>query len=257
MHCTILGSGSKGNAVYVESGKTGLLIDAGFSGKELVHRLNMVDRSIEQVNGICVTHEHTDHIRGVGVASRRGKLPVYANEATLAVIHTKVGNFSSMHVIDNGKPITVNDLEVRSFSVSHDCVDPVGYIITDGKSVLGYCTDTGIITHLMAQRLANCDALILEFNHNLDMLRNGPYPIPLQQRVRSNKGHLSNDAAAVFLSQLPKDRLRSVFVAHVSEVNNTPELAMAAAEKALAEGGHELLRLYMANQHQPTVMLKV
>jgi len=257
MQFTILGSGSKGNAVYVESGKTGLLIDAGFSGKELVKRLQMVNRDLASVKGICITHEHNDHIKGVGVISRRAALPVYGNEATLDVVQPQVGKLTDIHAIENGKPFVINGLEVRAFSLSHDCVDPVGYIISDGKSSLGYCTDTGKITHLMAQRLGVCDSLVLEFNHNLEMLKNGPYPLPLQQRVRSNKGHLSNEDAAAFLGHLTDGRLQAVFLAHLSEVNNTPVLAMAAANQVLAAHNNDELQLHMTHQHKPTEMYKV
>jgi phosphoribosyl 1,2-cyclic phosphodiesterase len=257
MRFSVLGSGSKGNAVFIESGKTGILIDAGFSGKELARRLHLVGQDLANIKGICVTHEHNDHIRGAGVLSRRRKIPVHANEATLTVLLSQVGKIVDEQAISNGRPFAIGDLEIRSFSLSHDCVDPVGYIVSDGKSSLGYCTDTGRISHLMAQRLAGCDALILEFNHNLDMLKTGPYPVVLQQRVRSSQGHLSNDDASKFLYQLLDGPLHTVVLAHLSEVNNTPELAMTAARKAVEQREGDDFRLILAKQDQPTEFVVV
>lgn len=228
MKFSVLGSGSRGNAVYIESGSTGILIDAGFSGKELERRLQSIGRTLSDVKALCLTHEHNDHISGAGVVSRRCKVPIYANGATFKEGENRLGRIHSRKEFETGDQMVICDLKVRSFRISHDSVDPVGFVVGDGKSSIGYCTDTGKVSHLMARRLAQCNGLILEFNHNLEMLRNGPYPLPLQQRVRSSKGHLCNEAAARFFAELPKDDMKCVVQAHLSEKNNTPELARNA-----------------------------
>jgi phosphoribosyl 1,2-cyclic phosphodiesterase len=154
-----------------------------------------------------------------------------------------------------GDDIEIMDLQVRSFSVSHDTADPVGFVISNGQEYLGYCTDTGKVSKLMELRLARCHGLILEFNHNLEMLRNGPYPLALQQRVRSSQGHLANEDAACFLNNLNHPKLRIAVLAHLSETNNTPELALQAASSYFtAESETELI---LANQDTPTSIVSL
>lgn len=234
MRFSVLGSGSRGNAVYIESGKSSLLIDAGFSGKELQKRMETVGRSLANVNAICVTHEHNDHICGAGVISRRYDIPVVINQGTLEVASSKMGKLFETKIFSAGDSFQIGELEIRSFCISHDTADPVGYVVSDGNKRLGYLTDTGKVSHLMARRLLSCQGVILEFNHDLEMLKYGPYPLPLQQRVRSSRGHLSNDDAADFLTDLLEGEIREVVLAHLSEKNNTVELAREAAKKRLA-----------------------
>ena len=187
MRYSVLGSGSKGNALYVESGKTSILIDAGFSGKEIEKRLSVFGVELATVNGLFLTHEHGDHIQGAGVISRRCSLPVYANHGTFKGSEKTVKKLHKQVEFETSNTCELQDLEIRSFRISHDTLDPVGYLISDGKHCVACCTDTGSVTKLLATRLSNCDALILEFNHDLAMLKNGPYPFALQQRVRSNR----------------------------------------------------------------------
>lgn len=249
---SVLGSGSRGNSLFVESGDTALIIDNGFSGKELESRLNSIGRSLSSIDGVCVTHEHNDHVSGVGVVSRRYKVPVYGNSGTLAASEQKMGKLHRRIEFDTGDRLAIRDLEIVSFPVSHDTVDPVGYVISDGSRYLGYCTDTGTTTRLMEVRLARCHGLVLEFNHNLEMLRKGPYPIPLQQRVRSTLGHLANEDAADFLTRLMHPQLKYGVLAHLSETNNTPELAYTAACPCFHEQEAELV---MSRQEGPTALL--
>ncbi len=253
MRFSVLGSGSRGNAVYIESGRTGILIDAGFSGKEIAARLQSIGRDLARVHALCITHEHNDHICGVGVLSRRCKIPTYINGATLAAGEKKIGRLTLLHEFATGDILQIGDLQVRSFRISHDTADPVGYVVSDGKKSIGYCTDTGKLSHLIGQRLAQCNGLILEFNHNLQMLKNGPYPLSLQQRVRSSRGHLCNEDAATFLAGLIGDHLHTVVLAHLSATNNTPELARAAAHLAVPQWGDTALVL--ASQHAATPLI--
>lgn len=249
MRFSVLGSGSKGNAVYIESGNSGLLIDAGFSGKELAARLERIDRDIDDVDGIFLTHEHDDHIVGAGVLSRKRKIPIFANLGTFLAGERRIGKPHDVEEFLTGEEMAWRDLQIRSFRISHDTADPVGFVVSDGRTRLGYCTDTGKVTQLMLQRLRGCQALILEFNHNLEMLRHGPYPLALQQRVRSNTGHLSNEQGAACLGELFGGHLQIIVLAHLSETNNTPALARAAAGTSVAEWGDAALRI--AEQHQP------
>lgn len=229
MKFSVLGSGSRGNSVYIESGDTGILIDNGFSGKELEKRLRSIGRSLENITAICVTHEHTDHVSGVGVVSRRCKVPVHANPGTYEGAEEKLGKLHSLVEFATGDELAIGDLQVKSFRISHDTLDPVGYVISDGTKHLGYCTDTGKVSKLMELRLARCHGLILEFNHDPEMLKNGPYPLMLKQRVRSSHGHLANEDAGRFLGNLVHNSLTVAVLAHLSETNNTEALAMAAA----------------------------
>jgi phosphoribosyl 1,2-cyclic phosphodiesterase len=254
MQFSILGSGSKGNAVYIESKETGVLIDAGFSGKQLSTRMAAIGKDIVNVNGVLLTHEHNDHITGAGVVSRRMRIPVFANAGTFEGAAPKLGKLHQKREFTTGEEVTFQDLQIRSFRTLHDTNDPVGFVISDGRHSIGYCTDTGKVTHLMAARLLKCNALILEFNHDLEMLKNGPYPLALQQRVRSSHGHLANVDAADFLKQLLSDRLQYVILAHLSETNNLPEIAHRAALKAAQSSQ---CKLVIASQNTPTAVIEL
>lgn len=232
------------------------MIDAGFSGKEVEKRLLSIGRSLDNIQAICLTHEHNDHISGAGVLSRRCKIPLYANAGTHKAGEKRMGKAFKQVEFETGSSFEVGQLSLRSFQVSHDTVDPVGFVVSDGVSRLGYCTDTGKVSHLMGRRLQNCNGLVLEFNHNLELLKNGPYPLPLQQRVRSSRGHLCNEDAAEFLASLLNQELRCVVLAHLSEQNNTPELAKVAAMKAVPADWGEI-ELHMARQHQALELIEI
>jgi phosphoribosyl 1,2-cyclic phosphodiesterase len=243
---SVLGSGSKGNCTLVEAGSTRLLIDNGFSGKEIDSRLHMLGISLESLNAILVTHEHTDHVKGVGVLARRLKVPVYANESTHRAAEQRTGLVPIRQEFEAGEAFVIQDLRVHPFSVSHDTVDPVGFVLSDGQSNLGYCTDTGMITRLMHHHLGQCQSLILEANHDVQMLREGPYPLPLQQRVLSSQGHLANSDALAFAATLTEARLRLLVLAHLSEINNHPDLVIQEVQRHLP--GEEFVRVLLARQ---------
>jgi phosphoribosyl 1,2-cyclic phosphodiesterase len=233
MKFCVLGSGSKGNATYLESGGTSILIDAGMSGIQLQKRLAVIGVEFSAIDAILVTHEHNDHIQGVGVLSRRARIPVYANPATFAASAKIVNRLSSYNEFETGKTFCFRNLEIHPFSISHDSDDPVGFRISDGDNDFGYCTDTGKVSRLMLHRLASCQALVLESNHDLEMLQNGKYPPYLKQRIKSSHGHLDNIEAAIFLQELAHEKLQHVVLAHLSEENNHPEIAFHAAVEAL------------------------
>ncbi|MBU0664884.1 MAG: MBL fold metallo-hydrolase [Proteobacteria bacterium] len=252
MYFSVLGSGSKGNSVYIESGSTAILIDAGFSGKEIATRLHSIGRRIEDLDALFVTHEHHDHIHGVGVLSRRCNIPVYGNYDTVKSGEKLMGKLFKHSEFVTGEVIQMQDLQIRSFSVSHDAADPVGFVICNGKVTLAYCTDTGKVSALLRQRLMGCNGLVLEFNHDPQMLKEGPYSLALQQRVRSDHGHLSNADGAEFLQSLLHDQLQYVILAHLSATNNHPDLAMTTARGAV---GDSPLQLRVASQTLATELI--
>jgi len=233
MKFCVLGSGSKGNATYLESGGTSILIDAGMSGKELDKRLSAIGVELSAIDAILVTHEHNDHIQGVGILSRRACIPVYANSATFSAAAKIVNRLFSYNEFETGGTFFFRNLEIHPFSISHDTEDPVGFRISDGEVSFGYCTDTGKVSRLMLHRLASCQALVLESNHDIEMLQNGTYPPYMKQRIRSSQGHLDNTQTAIFLKELVHKKLQHVVLAHLSEENNHPEIAFHAAAEAL------------------------
>jgi phosphoribosyl 1,2-cyclic phosphodiesterase len=255
MQFSVLGSGSRGNSVFIESGQTSILIDNGFSGKEVMTRLQSIGKDINALDAIIVTHEHNDHINGVGILSRRYKLPVFANDGTFRGGEWRLGKLFKACEFETGEKRVFQDLEIRSFRISHDSADPVGYIVDDGRTRLGYCTDTGRVSLLMKQRLQGCNGLILEFNHDLKMLAQGPYPLAVQQRVRSSQGHLANEDAAAFLKELLHDGLDHIVLAHLSETNNLPDLALHEVGKVLLpEDGRKVV---LAQQNKPTCVFSL
>ncbi|MCI5140451.1 MAG: MBL fold metallo-hydrolase [Candidatus Electrothrix sp. ATG1] len=256
MKFSVLGSGSKGNCTLIESGSTTLLIDAGFSGKEISRRMALINRSPDDLDAILITHEHGDHISGVGVMSRRCSLPVYANAATHQAAEKRVKNLHQRCEFATGTGFAVGDLHIHPFRISHDTADPVGFRVSDGRYAMAYCTDTGKITTLIRQRLRTCQALILEANYDPEMLLNGPYPMHVKQRVRSNQGHLANNDAARFLVELCGSTVQHVVLAHLSETNNHPDLVTAQIRQEL--GHHNpAFSLELARQDQPGQLITV
>ena len=256
MNFCILGSGSKGNCTLVESGSTAVLIDAGFSGKEISRRLALIHRSPDDLTAILVTHEHGDHISGVGVLSRRCQLPVHANAGTYRAAESRVKKLYRRVEFETGTAFSVDDLEVHPFRISHDTADPVGFVLSDGKDSICFCTDTGTVTTLIRQRARQCQALILEANYDRQMLQNGPYPMQIKQRVRSNQGHLANDDAARLLAELSGSLLRKVLLAHISETNNLPELVRARIQQEVEPFSPDF-SLDTALQNQPTPLFSL
>ncbi|PID77037.1 MAG: MBL fold metallo-hydrolase [Deltaproteobacteria bacterium] len=255
MNFSVLGSGSGGNSVYADTGETAILIDCGFSGKEITCRLESIGKNAERLAAIIITHEHIDHIAGAGVMARKYDLPVYANAGTFLGAAKKIGKLPKPIEFETGTAFTIGDLDIRSFRISHDTADPVGFILKSHNSALGYCTDTGKATHLMAQRLKECNGLILEFNHDPEMLKNGPYPLALQQRVRSEHGHLSNQEATDFLDIIHHGKMKHVVLAHLSETNNLPDIAIAGIKANRKNYGKT--QFHIASQHQPTSVLTI
>ena len=233
MRFASLGSGSRGNALVVESGNTRLLLDCGFGPRELQLRLARLGLAVEDFSAILVTHEHGDHSAGVFKNARRHDIEVILTHGTLAAIPRGRGDLPRLRVIDSHQSFSIGDLLVEPFPVPHDAREPVQFVFSDGQHRLGVLTDTGHITAHIVEMLGSCAALVLECNHDIGMLESGAYPRTLKQRISGRLGHLDNDMAASLLTRLERSHLRHVVAAHLSEQNNTPQLATAALAEAL------------------------
>lgn len=246
----VLASGSRGNAIYLEVEDTAVLVDAGLSGKELERRMALAGLSPDKLKALLVTHEHRDHIQGIGIMARRYNIPVYLNGGTLERSSHVVGRIEEI-LFRTGEEFILGPLTIHPFSISHDAEDPVGFIFSYKGVRLGLATDLGVVTNLVRHTLTGCDALILESNHDPEMLINGPYPWELKRRVQGRLGHLSNMDAAELLNDLSHQGLKQVVLAHLSETNNTSELALKES-KALAKKGTVKYDLIAASQDKPT-----
>jgi phosphoribosyl 1,2-cyclic phosphodiesterase len=257
LRVVVLGSGSGGNAVVVESGGRRLLVDAGFPCREIERRLAAVGVDPGGFDALFVTHEHGDHLRGAERFCRRHRLPLYLTAGTLEAASLSEEVAARVVVVRSGEPVEVGGFRIEPFLVPHDAREPIGCVVEDeaGRRV-GLAADLGTASRLAWGRLAELDVLLLETNHDLDMLRNGPYPWALKQRVAGRHGHLSNREAAESLPELVSERLRWVVLYHLSRTNNLPALAAAATGEALERAG-SAARLVVADQFRPTPWLEV
>jgi phosphoribosyl 1,2-cyclic phosphodiesterase len=229
----LLGSGSEGNAALIECGATAVLLDCGFSARETAYRLQRLARDVSDVAAILLTHEHSDHVRGVGALARRWDIPVWMTEGTRAALPADVGALPRVRTFSPHEAFEIGDLRVQPFPVPHDAREPCQYVFSDGDARLAFLTDAGVATPHIESMLSGCVGLVLECNHDRGMLRDGPYPASLKARIASDVGHLANDAAAALLARLDTGRLRHVAAAHLSRTNNTPRHARAALAGAL------------------------
>lgn len=233
-----MGSGSKGNATVVSSGNTRLLIDCGFSLRETQRRLQRVGLSADQLSGILVTHEHGDHIQGVARLSNKFKIPVYLSFGTAQ--SKKAHDIVNKVLISPHQAFSVGDIEINPVAVPHDAREACQFVLGDGATTLGILTDLGKITPLVAREFNQCQGLVLECNHDLNMLHQGPYPYSLKKRVGGDLGHLNNQQAADFLATAQTQSLQQLVLAHISEQNNTTALATNVVAKALSCAADEL-----------------
>ena len=227
MRFTSLGSGSSGNGLVVEEGSTRVLMDCGFSLAETRLRLERVGLQPSQLAGILVTHEHDDHMGGVARLAKKHAIPVYLTRGAAQWLPP---DFPAVLVrlIDSHSTFAIGGLEVQPFTVPHDAREPVQYTFSDGDARLGVATDLGCITQHVVEMLSRCTALIVETNHDLDMLMEGPYPVSLKHRVAGRFGHLDNHCARDLVRAVDRSRLRHLIAAHLSQQNNTRELAVEA-----------------------------
>lgn len=238
--CTLV-SGSSGNSTYISDGTTSVLVDAGVPGKRIECELSAIGVEPGSIDAVLVTHEHIDHVAGVGVIARRYHIPVYANRGTMLAM-TAAGILDrimpeDLLVFENNTDFICGTLRVRPFSIPHDAADPVGYRFTSGGVSVAVSTDIGEITPCIRENTLGCRAVLLEANHDVVMLKNGPYPYPLKKRILGENGHLSNDNSALFACELAKSGTETIILGHLSKENNTPELALETVTKGLESGG--------------------
>lgn len=225
MRVCLLASGSKGNSLYIETGKTKILIDVGLSAREILHRLSVIGVEGPELNAVFISHEHTDHIRGAGTLARRLGIPVFISYPTHSQ-STEIFKKNEVVEFESGCSFQFRDILVDPFPITHDSSDPVGFVIDGPDGRMGVATDLGIATRLVREKLKDCRALVLESNHDEEMLVNGPYPWHLKQRIKSRHGHLSNNESVELFGDLINSDLQGVLLAHLSETNNDPVLAL-------------------------------
>lgn len=242
MRFASLGSGSRGNATIVVCGKTCLMLDCGFTLKETQARLASLGLEASELSGIVMTHEHGDHVRGVGPLARKFGLPVWMTSGTWLAVQRQngVGPLPELHLFSAHARFEIDDILVEPFPVPHDAQEPSQFVFSNGDQRLGVLTDTGSATPHIEANLSHCDALMLECNHDRKMLFGGDYPQSLKERIASRMGHLDNEASGAILSRLDTSRLQHMVIAHISEKNNTPALARAALGRVLGCGGSDI-----------------
>jgi len=262
---TVLASGSKGNCTLISAGRTRLLVDAGLSCRELLRRLALGGESGSGIDAILITHEHSDHVGGLNVLAKRLRVPVYmtgaTHEAYRRYARDSSGNCIKLERLERfeaGRAFEIGEVTVTPFTIPHDAVDPVGFTFRSEGIKVGVCTDLGYMPASVKHHLHGCQILMIESNHDLEMLRGGPYPWAVKQRVMSRVGHLSNDALADFFTTDYDGGAEYLILAHLSEQNNHPEIARMTAERALGEQ-RNLVRnqLMLATQHEPLPAIRL
>jgi phosphoribosyl 1,2-cyclic phosphodiesterase len=252
MQVCVLASGSGGNAIYVQHGATRVLVDAGLAGREIDARLRSIGVDVQKLMAIVVSHEHGDHMSGVGILARKVRCPVWLTRGTFDAARSKFKGRERIRFFDNDQNFSIGDLEFQPFAISHDAADPVNFVVDDGQSRLGIATDMGVVSRLAFERLSTSDMVVLESNYDREMLMAGPYPWSLKQRIQGTHGHLDNIDASETLGRLIDNGLEQVVLAHLSEENNRPDLASAASEAVIESRGLRRYQLTVAEQHRPT-----
>jgi phosphoribosyl 1,2-cyclic phosphodiesterase len=256
---TVLASGSNGNCTLVSSSATRLLVDAGLSCRELMRRMKLCGEDPRSIDAVLITHEHGDHVAGLHVLAKKLKVPVYITGATHDSYRKwasdSVGNKVKLERVEcfsSGRAFQIRDVTVMPFTIPHDAIDPVGFTFTSEGIKVSVCTDLGYMPSSVRNHLRGCHMLMIESNHDLELLRGGPYPWSVKQRVMSRVGHLSNEALADFLSSDYDGTAEFLILAHLSEKNNHPEIARMAAERALGKQRNFLRNhLLLAAQQEP------
>ena len=256
-----IASGSSGNCIYAGDDNTHILLDAGISRKRMVDGLQSIGVAPEELSGICITHEHSDHISGLEVFIKKYHTPVYATAGTIAYIRERkpeLVDSEEFIVIEAEETFSIGELQIKAFATSHDAAEPVGYTVQGSGGRLGLVTDLGYYDEYIVSHLKECEILILESNHDISMLQAGRYPYQLKKRILGEAGHLSNTSAGDLLCQLIHDKLRYVYLAHLSEENNYPDLAFETVRCQLQmnqpnHGVH--FKMAVAKRKEPSPMV--
>jgi len=255
---TILGSGSSGNCAYLEAGETRLLIDAGFSGRQIRQRLATIGRAPEGLTGILITHEHSDHIQGLTAIAAKLNIPIYCNRATREAIERQLATKFDCRMFVTGSSFELGEVGVDTFSVPHDAQDPVGFVLNTSAGSIGFLTDLGHATKLVVERIRRANIVVLEANHDLKLLQEDMRrPWSLKQRILSRHGHLSNDAAADVLDQILHADLKQLYLGHLSRDCNRPELAYKTIATRLFKLGGNHVEVAVTNQDTPAPTLVI
>lgn len=240
MRMCSIASGSSGNCIYIGSDKTHLIVDVGISGKRIESGLRELELAGGDIDGILLTHEHSDHVKGLGVISRKYGLPIYATEGTIREVQgmASLGAIDAglFHVIQEDVPFGVGDLQICPVHISHDAAQPVAYRIEGQGKAAGILTDLGKYDDYIVDNMKDLDVLLLEANHDIHMLQVGSYPYPLKQRIAGEKGHLSNELSGKFLCQVLHDKMKAIFLGHLSKENNYEELAYETVKLEITLG---------------------
>ncbi|MXQ53043.1 MBL fold metallo-hydrolase [Shimazuella alba] len=239
MKFSVLASGSSGNALYIETENTRLLVDAGLSGKQLNGRLSQIGVNPESLDAILVSHEHIDHVKGLGVMARRYQLPIYLNEATYQHLPSSVGDIPSslLQFLETGASFSIEDVGIDSIAISHDAADPIGFRFFEKDESLAIVTDLGYVNEKIIRSLDGIDSLVWESNHDVNMLRMGTYPWNVKRRILGDTGHLSNEDSAAALLEIVRGVGEQIYLAHLSQDNNLLELAHLTVKNVLEESG--------------------
>jgi phosphoribosyl 1,2-cyclic phosphodiesterase len=251
---SILSSGSGGNSVYIEADGKRILIDAGLSEKKLSQRIAHIDRPLKGLDAVFATHEHSDHIRGMGPLLRKHQIQLYTTEGTYKRASSTLGKLPGFNTIRAGQPIEFGELMVEPYATPHDAEESVAFVIHYRGLRLGLATDLGKVTAEVKNKLQNLDALLIEANHDVEMLDAGPYPWVTKRRIKSDVGHLSNEACGEMLASVKHSGLRLVVLMHMSETNNHPDLARLTAQQAL---GQDTPNMIIAEQNHPTPLISL
>ena len=257
---SVLASGSSGNSIYINDGKNSFLVDAGLSGKKIINRLKKIDVHPDEIDGIFITHEHKDHIKGVGILSRRLDVPIYANDETWAACAEELGKLKEKNIKVFSTEFSFGNFDIKPIRISHDAAAPVAYVVYRNNKKIVLATDMGYINDDLMEELKDIDFLLLESNHDIDMLMSGSYPRFLKNRIRGNQGHLSNDAAAEILPKIINGRCPNILLGHLSEENNNPKVAYMTVENILKKEGFLVdkdLKLNLTYQNKPTRVYEI
>ena len=256
MNFCSLSSGSSGNSIFVSSKNARILIDAGLPGKSIEKALDSIGENPKDIDGIFVTHEHTDHTKGVGVLSRKYNIPIYTHPLTWKAMMSTVGKIKeeNIRIIDT-QCVTIKDMDIISYMLPHDAAYPQGYAIHCGNKKFCLATDLGYFSKEVEYVLKDADAILLESNHDVEMLKFGPYPYTLKRRILSNVGHLSNEDCGKAILSILGTNTKKVMLGHLSKTNNYPELAYQTVVNVLTENGVKLdrdIKLFMAKRDMPS-----
>ncbi|WP_156289904.1 MBL fold metallo-hydrolase [Oceanobacillus salinisoli] len=255
---SVLASGSTGNAFYIESEQQKLLVDAGLSGKKLTNLFEKIQIDPQELSGVLVTHEHSDHIKGLGIFARKYNLPIYANEKTWKAMDGAIGKISvDQKFLFNMEEVkTFGDLDVESFGVSHDAAEPMFYTFRHKGKKVALVTDLGYVSERIKKIVEDADAYVFEANHDVEMLRMGRYPWSVKRRILGDSGHVSNEDCALALTDIISNRTKRIYLAHLSVDNNMKDLARMSVNNVLKERGIDM-ELHDTDPEEPTALYEV